>query len=99
MNPGSGSSGHAYGEASYWDNRYKQDPGPFDWYQKYVAMAPIFDLYLRRHQRVLLVGCGNSGNPSSSLVIMISWIVRESVVIIGEDLLDRKWPKILLFLE
>ncbi|CAA7398549.1 unnamed protein product [Spirodela intermedia] len=55
-----GGSGHAYGEASYWDNRYSQDPGPFDWYQKYVALAPLFDLYLQRRHRLLLVGCGNS---------------------------------------
>lgn len=63
-----GASGHAYGEASYWDNRYRQDPGPFDWYQKYVALAPLFDLYLQRHNRVLLVGCGNSGKPSASAI-------------------------------
>ncbi|KAM0951242.1 putative endothelin-converting enzyme 1 [Dioscorea sansibarensis] len=51
---------HAYGEASYWDRRYGQDPGPFEWYQKYRSLAPLFDLYLRRDHRLLLVGCGNS---------------------------------------
>uniref|UniRef100_A0A1D1YMH8 Endothelin-converting enzyme 2 n=1 Tax=Anthurium amnicola TaxID=1678845 RepID=A0A1D1YMH8_9ARAE len=51
---------HAYGEASYWDQRYRQDAGPFDWYQKYGPLAPLLDLYLRRRHRALLVGCGNS---------------------------------------
>ncbi|CAL9171696.1 unnamed protein product [Musa hybrid cultivar] len=52
---------HAYGEPSYWDQRYQSDPGTFDWYQKYPSLAPLFDRYLLRHHRLLLVGCGNSG--------------------------------------
>ncbi|RZS16585.1 hypothetical protein BHM03_00048601, partial [Ensete ventricosum] len=52
---------HDYGEPSYWDRRYRQYQGPFDWYQKYQSLAPLFDLYLRRPHRLLLVGCGNSG--------------------------------------
>lgn len=51
---------HAYGESSYWDSRYRQDPGPFDWYQKYANLAPLLDRYIRRTHRLLLVGCGNS---------------------------------------
>ncbi|KAJ8500533.1 hypothetical protein OPV22_011085 [Ensete ventricosum] len=51
---------HAYGEPSYWDQRYQSDPGTFDWYQKYPSLAPLFDRYLLRHHRLLLVGCGNS---------------------------------------
>lgn len=58
---GTSSTKQAYGEAWYWDNRYSQDPGPFDWYQKYPALSPLLDLYLLRYNRVLLVGCGNSG--------------------------------------
>ncbi|KAJ8421643.1 hypothetical protein Cgig2_020745 [Carnegiea gigantea] len=50
----------AYGEPSYWDRRYSQEQGPFDWYQKYSALAPLIDLYLSRSHRVLVVGCGNS---------------------------------------
>lgn len=50
-----------YGEAWYWDKRYSQDPsGPFDWYQKYNSLAPLLNLYIPRHHRVLVVGCGNS---------------------------------------
>ncbi|XP_072981218.1 uncharacterized protein [Typha angustifolia] len=60
MTLGSSSGTHAYGEASYWDERYRRDSGPFDWYQKYAALAPLLDLYLSRSHRILLVGCGNS---------------------------------------
>eukprot|EP00268_Persea_americana_P009249 TRINITY_DN13691_c0_g1_i1.p1 TRINITY_DN13691_c0_g1~~TRINITY_DN13691_c0_g1_i1.p1 ORF type:complete len:152 (-),score=33.61 TRINITY_DN13691_c0_g1_i1:586-1041(-) len=60
MTIGNSSSKQAYGEPWYWDNRYSQDPGPFDWYQKYPALSPLLDLYLLRHHRILLVGCGNS---------------------------------------
>ncbi|XP_050372199.1 uncharacterized protein LOC126790106 [Argentina anserina] len=51
----------AYGEPWYWDNRYANESGPFDWYQKYQSLAPIINLYVPRHLRcVLVVGCGNS---------------------------------------
>ncbi|XP_044442304.1 EEF1A lysine methyltransferase 4 isoform X1 [Triticum aestivum] len=55
-----GAASQAYGEAWYWDERYRKEPGPFDWYQKYPALAPLLRLYVRPHQRLLLVGCGNS---------------------------------------
>ncbi|KAL0907290.1 hypothetical protein M5K25_021690 [Dendrobium thyrsiflorum] len=51
---------HAYGEPSYWDQRYSEDPGPFDWYQKYKTLAPLFEVYIRRSHHLLVVGCGNS---------------------------------------
>jgi hypothetical protein len=56
-----GAASQAYGEAWYWDERYRKEAGPFDWYQKYPALAPLLRLYVRPHQRLLLVGCGNSG--------------------------------------
>ncbi|KAK1315614.1 hypothetical protein QJS10_CPA05g00121 [Acorus calamus] len=55
-----GGSTHAYGEPTYWDRRYRQAEGAFDWYQKYKALSPLLDLYLRRDRPVLVVGCGNS---------------------------------------
>ncbi|XP_031256348.1 EEF1A lysine methyltransferase 4 [Pistacia vera] len=58
---GLGSTRRPYGESWYWDNRYSHESGPFDWYQKYPALAPLINLYVpHRHQRILVVGCGNS---------------------------------------
>ncbi|KAK7274868.1 hypothetical protein RIF29_15969 [Crotalaria pallida] len=50
----------AYGEPWYWDNRYSNEPGPFDWYQKYPSLAPIINLYAPRSNPILVVGSGNS---------------------------------------
>lgn len=54
----------AYGEPWYWDKRYESDSGPFDWYQKYGSLAPLVNLYVPHEDRVLVVGCGNSGTRS-----------------------------------
>ncbi|GLT60244.1 hypothetical protein SLA2020_330170 [Shorea laevis] len=55
------SSTQAYGETWYWNNRYGNESGPFDWYQKYPSLAPLIRLYVpHNHQRILVVGCGNS---------------------------------------
>ncbi|XP_038719295.1 EEF1A lysine methyltransferase 4 isoform X3 [Tripterygium wilfordii] len=56
-----GTSTQAYGEPWYWDNRYANESGPFDWYQKYPSLAPLIRHCIPlHHHRVLVVGCGNS---------------------------------------
>ncbi|OAP04708.1 hypothetical protein AXX17_AT3G18320 [Arabidopsis thaliana] len=51
----------SYSEQWYWDDRYKNESEPFDWYQKYSPLAPLINLYVpQRNQRVLVIGCGNS---------------------------------------
>ncbi|KAL6839789.1 hypothetical protein ACP4OV_030477 [Aristida adscensionis] len=58
---GAAAAPHAYGEAWYWDERYRTEAGgPSDWYQNYAALALLLRLYLAPHHRLLLVGCGNS---------------------------------------
>jgi len=51
----------AYGDETYWDTRYSQDVGSFDWYQRYAGMAPLINMYLPKEGNVLMVGCGNAG--------------------------------------
>jgi len=65
------SSTQAYGEPWYWDNRYTNEPGPFDWYQKYLTLAPIINLYVPPTQRILVVGCGNSGTFFSRTLLLL----------------------------
>jgi len=62
---GGAAASQAYGEAWYWDERYRKEAGPFDWYQRYPALAPLLRLYLAPHHRLLLVGCGNSGESGA----------------------------------
>ncbi|KAH7292996.1 hypothetical protein KP509_28G007300 [Ceratopteris richardii] len=50
----------AYGEASYWDQRYKQDSGPFDWYQQFSGLSSLLQKYVPKDSHVLMVGCGNA---------------------------------------
>lgn len=51
-----------YGDALYWDARYIQEAGSFDWYQRYSALRPFVRRYIPTSSRVLMVGCGNAGN-------------------------------------
>ncbi|CAN6548389.1 unnamed protein product [Malus baccata var. baccata] len=64
-----GTTTQAYGESRYWDNRYANESESFDWYQKYQSLAPLINLYVPRHpnqhNRILVVGCGNSGAYSA----------------------------------
>ncbi|PON74319.1 Methyltransferase type [Parasponia andersonii] len=56
------SSGNTYnyGDALYWDARYIQEGGSFDWYQRYSALRPFVRKYFLISSRVLMVGCGNA---------------------------------------
>uniref|UniRef100_A0A803P9K3 Methyltransferase type 11 domain-containing protein n=1 Tax=Cannabis sativa TaxID=3483 RepID=A0A803P9K3_CANSA len=49
-----------YGDALYWDARYIQEGGSFDWYQRYSALRPFVRNYFPTSSRVLMVGCGNA---------------------------------------
>ncbi|XP_065878718.1 uncharacterized protein [Euphorbia lathyris] len=51
---------YAYGESWYWEDRYSNQSGSFDWYQKYPSLAPLINLYIPRHHQILVTGCGNS---------------------------------------
>ena len=52
-----------YGEEEYWESRYREEGKfqTFDWYQRYPALANIFDKYIPKRKKILMVGCGNSG--------------------------------------
>lgn len=50
-----------YGDALYWDARYIQEGGSFDWYQRYSALRHFVRHYLPLSSRLLMVGCGNAG--------------------------------------
>ena len=53
-----------YGNKEYWDDRYKLDTQPFEWYQDYSALKPLLSKELQKLQtpspRILVIGCGNS---------------------------------------
>ena len=49
-----------YGKSEYWEDRYKKDREPFEWYQKYEGLKDIITQYVKRDAKVLIIGCGNS---------------------------------------
>ncbi|XP_047157200.1 EEF1A lysine methyltransferase 4 isoform X3 [Vigna umbellata] len=49
-----------YGDALYWDARYIQEGGSFDWYQRYSALRPFVRNFIPLSSRILMVGCGNA---------------------------------------
>ncbi|OAE22963.1 hypothetical protein AXG93_2997s1270 [Marchantia polymorpha subsp. ruderalis] len=60
MTKGKSHHPQAYGDEAYWDNRYSQDAGSFDWYQRYSGLSPIITKYISKTHRILMVGCGNA---------------------------------------
>ncbi|CAK8575430.1 unnamed protein product [Lathyrus sativus] len=51
-----------YGDAVYWDARYIQEGGSFDWYQRYSDLKPFLRHYFPLSSTILMVGCGNAEN-------------------------------------
>ncbi|KAG1371407.1 calmodulin-binding transcription activator 1 [Cocos nucifera] len=85
---------HAYGEPAYWDQRYRQDPGPFDWYQKYETLAPVLDLYLRRSHRLLVVGCGNSKLGENMIADGYQDVVNIDISSVVVEAMQKKYQDI-----
>jgi hypothetical protein len=58
-----------YGDAGYWDARYKTEKvgAPFDWYRSYAALRAFIRRFIPT-SRVLMLGCGNSRTSPFSLL-------------------------------
>jgi len=50
----------SYGDASYWESRYAQDPEVFEWYQEPKTLLPHFKEYIDTEGKILIVGNGTS---------------------------------------
>ncbi|KAG6524568.1 hypothetical protein ZIOFF_014482 [Zingiber officinale] len=83
-----------YWNASYWDERYRNNYSSYDWYMEYPSLVSLFDLYLRRHHRILIIGCGNSGHSDGQLGFVCCKYAQEPLILavnypaLGEDLVD-----------
>ena len=50
-----------YGDPKYWEDRYKDQKGSFDWLEDYKSLKPtILKLNLLKDSQILNLGCGNS---------------------------------------
>lgn len=56
-----------YGNEQYWENRYKDEQQPFDWYFQWKSLSPHLSQFLDRSGKSLVIGCGNSTMSSEML--------------------------------
>lgn len=83
-----------YGDALYWDARYVQEGGSFDWYQRYSALRPFVRKYIPASSRVLMVGCGNALMSEDMVKDGYEDIVNIDISSVAIDLMKMKYEKI-----
>jgi len=49
-----------YAKPEYWEERYKRDLEPFEWYQRWSGIRDIVTQYVKTSDSILNLGCGNS---------------------------------------
>jgi hypothetical protein len=51
-----------YAQSDFWDKRYTEHKGYFDWYVEYPELKKLFDgdMAIPKDSTILMVGCGNS---------------------------------------
>ena len=49
-----------FGLREYWDQRYKSDSEPYDWYFEWSQVSPLLTNYIKSKNKTLVIGCGNS---------------------------------------
>ncbi len=50
-----------YARANFWEDRYVENGGFFDWYAEFPELKVSFDEYgIEKEDKILMVGCGNS---------------------------------------
>lgn len=49
-----------YGKIEYWEERYTRRSEPFDWYQVYPNFKEIITPVMKKEDKILHIGCGNS---------------------------------------
>ncbi|KAF7459153.1 putative methylase [Cryptosporidium felis] len=52
-----------YGTREYWEERYRKDSNPYDWYQRWENMKDIIKDYLKLEDKILVIGNGTSRLP------------------------------------
>ncbi|KAK6928802.1 Methyltransferase type 11 [Dillenia turbinata] len=79
-----------YGDANYWDARYVQEGGSFDWYQRYADLHPFIRKYFPTTSRLLMVGCGNAVMSEDMVMDGYEEIVNIDISSIAIDMMRKK---------
>ncbi|KAG5539119.1 hypothetical protein RHGRI_019613 [Rhododendron griersonianum] len=83
-----------YGDALYWDARYIQEGGSFDWYQRYSALRPFARKYIPTSSRILMVGCGNAVMSEDMVKDGYEDIMNIDISSVAIDMMRRKYEHI-----
>ncbi|KAH0726052.1 hypothetical protein KY284_001917 [Solanum tuberosum] len=83
-----------YGDALYWDTRYVQEAGSFDWYQCYSALRPYVRHCVSTSSRVLMVGCGNAVMSEDMVKDGYEEIVNVDISTVAIDMMKRKYEDV-----
>ncbi|KAH1219746.1 EEF1A lysine methyltransferase 4 [Glycine max] len=83
-----------YGEAGYWDARYIQEGGSFDWYQRYSALRPFVRNFIPLSSRILMVGCGNAVMSEDMVKDGYEDIVNIDISSVAIDMMRTKYEYI-----
>ena len=75
-----------YNEAEYWNSRYTNETGSFDWYQPWSNLEPILEPILQNKGSALNLGCGNSTMTAELITYGFQKVVGFDIssVVIGQ---------------
>ena len=62
-----------YGDKEYWEKRYTaaDKNSNFDWLENYESLKSIIKNYINKDDKILIIGCGNSGNIIRTIINVI----------------------------
>ncbi|KDP43608.1 hypothetical protein JCGZ_16895 [Jatropha curcas] len=83
-----------YGDSLYWDARYVQEAGSFDWYQRYSSLRPFVRRYIPTSSRVLMVGCGNALMSEDMVKDGYEDITNIDISSVAIDMMRKKYEHI-----
>ncbi|BFG20298.1 hypothetical protein CerSpe_065720 [Prunus speciosa] len=83
-----------YGDALYWDARYVEEGGSFDWYQRYSSLRPFVRNYISTSSRVLMVGCGNAVMSEDMVADGYEDVMNVDISSVAIDMMKRKYEHI-----
>ena len=49
-----------YNKREFWEDAFQKYKSNYDWYGKYEDFQSYFAKYMKKSNRILMVGCGNS---------------------------------------
>lgn len=49
-----------FGAKEYWDEEYQKKNTTFEWLEVYDTLKPFIERHIKRNQKILMPGCGNS---------------------------------------